>query len=117
MRYVLAVSTVAAVALFTFVGASLADPNLPTVVAHQHFVITADGDWISVGPQVCPAASSPQLQRAFNQFHFNIHHSELPGPSGGPVETLGPQDGAPGLHNGIAADMVGRPCSFVPPSS
>jgi hypothetical protein len=113
MRYFLFIFAVGSVALFALAGPGLADPNLPDVVAHQHFVINAQGDWIPVGPQVCPAGTNPQLQQAFNQFHVNIHHSEIP--PGVPIETLGPQLGAPGLHNGIGADMQGRPCSFVPP--
>jgi hypothetical protein len=113
MRYLLAVFAVASGALFAFAGPGFADPNVPDIPPHQHFVIDATGHWNPVGPQVCPAGSSPQLQKAFNQFHVNIHHSE--NPPGTPIETLGPQQGAPGLHNGIAADMQGRPCSFVPP--
>lgn len=114
MRYFLSAFAVASVALFAIAGPGLADPNVPDITPHQHFVINAEGDWTPVGPQVCPAGSSPELQKAFNQFHVNIHHSELPGT--GVIVTRGPQLGAPGLHNGIAADMVGRPCSFVPPS-
>ena len=114
MRYFLSVVAVAFVALFAFAGAALSDPNLVNAPAHQHFVITPEGAWIPVGPQVCPAGSSPQLQQAFNQFHINIHHSTLPG--SGAIDTVGPQGGAPGLHNGVGADMVGRSCSFVPPS-
>ena len=100
--------------MFAFVSRGNADPNVPDIAPHQHFVINAAGHWIAVGPQVCPAGSSPQLQRAFNQFHVNIHHSE--NPPGTPIETNGPQNGAPGLHNGIGADMQGRPCSFIPPA-
>jgi hypothetical protein len=114
MRYLLVVFAVASTTMFAFVARGHADPNLANIVPHQHFVINAAGDWIAVGPQVCPAGSSPELQRAFNQFHVNIHHSE--NPPGTPIETNGPQGGAPGLHNGIGADMQGRPCSFIPPS-
>jgi len=65
---------------------------VPNVPPHQHFVVTAQGEWIPIGPQVCPAGSTPELlQQAFNQFHVNIHHSEIPGV--GPVDTLGPQGG------------------------
>jgi hypothetical protein len=101
-------------ALLALAGPGFADPSVPNIAPHQHFVVDAQGVWHSVGPQVCPAGSSPQLQKAFNQFHVNIHHSE--NPPGTPIETNGPQGGAPGLHNGIAADMQGRPCGFVPPS-
>ncbi len=113
MRYVLSVVAVASVALLAFAGPGTADPNLVNAPPHKHFVITAQGKWIPVGPQVCPAGTNPQLQRAFNQFHFNIHHSFIPGV--GQIDTLGPQHGAPGLHNQTGADMTGRPCSFVAP--
>lgn len=110
----LSICTVALAALLAFAGPGAADPNLLNAPPHQHFLV-ANGVWTPIGPQVCPAGSSPQLQRAFNQFHFNIHHSELPGGIG-PVDTVGPQDGAPGLHDDLQADMEGRPCSFVPPT-
>ena len=48
--------------------------------------------------------SAKLLQLAFNEFHFNIHDSALPGI--GAIDTLGPQDGAPGLHDGLGADMT-----------
>ena len=102
-------------ALFALAGPGFADPNVPDIRPHQHFVVTAQGAWIPIGPQVCPAGSSPQLQRAFNQFHLNIHHSFFP--DGTPIESNGPPDGAPGLHNSTGADMQGRPCDFVPPPS
>jgi hypothetical protein len=84
------------------VGAILADPNLPNIAPHRHFIRHADGTLTEVGPNVC---DNPRLQNAFNQFHSNVH--QLP-PSG----QLGPV--APGLHNGIQADLVARGCSFVP---
>jgi hypothetical protein len=114
MRSLLLIFVVASTALFALVGTGAADPNLVNAPPHQHFLVK-DGVWTPIGPQVCPAGTNPQLQQAFNQFHFNIHHSELPGVGG--IDTLGPQDGAPGLHNDIQADMEGRPCSFVPPSA
>ncbi len=113
MRNVLSVVAVASVALLVFSGPGIADPILVNAPPHQHFVITAQGEWIPVGPQVCPAGTDLQLQQAFNQFHFNIHHSFIPGV--GQIDTLGPQDGAPGLHDQTGADMTGRPCSFVAP--
>ena len=115
MKYAVLVGAAAsAIAVFAFAGAGVADPNVRDVPPHQHFIITAEGEFIPVGPQVCPAGSRPQLQQAFNQFHLNIHHSFIPGV--GAIDSLGPQDGAPGLHNQIGADMAGFPCSFVPPS-
>jgi hypothetical protein len=115
--HILMLSIVAAAsfALLALAGPGFADPSVPNITPHQHFVVNADGTWVPVGPQVCPAGSSPELQKAFNQFHVNFHHSE--NPPGTPIETNGPQHGAPGLHNGIGADMQGRPCGFVPPSA
>jgi hypothetical protein len=80
-------------------GASLADPNLSDVRRHQHYLQTPNGDLVPIGPDFC---ANPDLQDAFNQFHNNIHHSV--------GETLGPQQGAPGLHNEVGADMTAGPC-------
>jgi hypothetical protein len=112
---VLSIIAVASFGILALAGPGFADPSVPNIQPHQHFVVTAEGQWIPIGPQVCPAGSSPQLQQAFNEFHVNIHHSE--NPPGTPIETNGPQDGAPGLHNGTGSDMQGRPCGFVPPST
>ena len=106
---------VASFGLLALAGPGFSDSSVPNIAPHQHFLVNADGTWVSIGPQVCPAGSSPELQKAFNQFHVNIHHSE--NPPGTSIDTNGPQDGAPGLHNGIGSDMQGRPCGFVPPSA
>ena len=83
------------------VSSATADPNLPDITRHHHYVVQPDGTWVEVGPRVC---ENPALQPAFNQFHYNIHHAL-------PLEgTNGPQDGAPGLHNFKGADLIGRPC-------
>lgn len=110
---VLSIVAAASFGLLALAGPGFADPSVPFIQPHQHFVVTAQGEWVSIGPQVCPAGTRPQLQKAFNQFHVNIHHSE--NPPGTPIETNGPQGGAPGLHNGTGSDMQGRPCNFVPP--
>lgn len=83
-------------------GASLADPpgTLLTIPRHQHYLETPDGDLVPIGPDFC---ANSDLQLAFNQFHYNIHHNSGPA-------TLGPQDGAPGLHDGMAADMTAGGC-------
>ena len=48
------------------------------------------------------------MQQAFNEFHYNIHHSQYPSPTGPViVDTLGPQNGAPGLHNGQGGEIIG----------
>jgi hypothetical protein len=88
--------------LFAFAGTGLADPNLVDVPKHRHFVETATGELVAVGPQVC---ENPNVQQAFNQFPYNIHHTNLP--------SLGPQNGAPALHNFTGADLTFRPCSFT----
>jgi hypothetical protein len=84
-------------------GAALADPpgTLINAPNHRHFIVTPDGDLVPIGPDIC---ANPDLQQAFNEFHYNIHHSEVPGT--GHVDTLGPQDGAPGLHDDLGADMT-----------
>src|SRR5687767_1643734 len=68
------------------VSSASADPNLPDIVPHHHYVQLSDGTLVEVGPRVC---ENPALQPAFNQFHYNIHHAL-------PLEgTNGPQNGAP----------------------
>lgn len=108
-RVVLALSIVGgAIALLAFAGPGFADPSdlfVPQVPPHRHFVVKPDGTRVPVGPQVC---ENPALMPAFEQFHFNIHHSFIPGV--GTVHTLGPQDGAPGLHNGKGADLTATLC-------
>ena len=95
----------ASIVLGAFPGSVFADP--PSMFTdppnHQHFIVTPNGD-VPVGPQIC---NNQDLQLAFNQFHYNIHHSQVPGV--GDVPTLGPQDGAPGLHNDVGAEMKGVP--------
>ena len=87
-------------------GASLADPPDTLIDApnHRHFLVTPNGDLVPIGPDVC---DDPNLQQAFNEFHFNIHHSVLPGI--GAIDTLGPQDGAPGLHDDLGGDLTVLP--------
>ena len=90
-------------------GTSLADPGLPNAGRHQHYIVTPNGDRVPVGPDFC---ANPDLQQAFNQFHFNVHHSEIrvPGVGTVPVDSLGPQHGAPGLHDGMGADLAADVC-------
>jgi hypothetical protein len=94
---------VAGAILAATVVPGLADPNLPNIGAHRHFVRTPDGTLLEVGPRLC---DNPSLQNAFNQFHVNVHVHE--------AGTLGPDQSAPGLHNGRGADLIARGCSFVP---
>lgn len=99
------------IALFTLVGVALADPPgmLVNPPNHRHFLVQPDGTTTPVGPVIC---GHPENQKQFNQFHYNIHHSEYPDLSTMPpttveVPTLGPQDGAPGLHNGKGGEIRG----------
>jgi hypothetical protein len=41
----------------------------PPIFAHRHLLLTPQG-LIPVGPAVC---ENPDLQSAFNQFHYKIH--------------------------------------------
>jgi hypothetical protein len=94
----------AAASVIALVSASpsFADPpgRLLEIGRHQHYLKTPDGDLVAIGPDLC---ANPDLQQAFNQFHYNIHHNSGPA-------TLGPQNGAPGLHDELAADMTAGPC-------
>lgn len=80
-------------------SASLADPGLTDVRDHQHYLQTPN-DPVRIGPDVC---SHPNLQGAFDQFHNNVHHATTAG-------TLGPQHGAPGLHDGEGVELEGGAC-------
>jgi hypothetical protein len=92
-------------------GASVAfaDPNVPDIPAHRHFLQTPSGKLVEVGPRLCDDSS---LQSGFNQFHINIHASATSPTT--PIDTLGPQHGAPGVHNLKGAELVIRPCAFSP---
>ena len=106
----LIVLTIATGALVLGLAAiALADPNVPNISAHRHFVETPSGKLVQVGPRLCDDAS---LQAAFNQFHINIHASATSPTTS--IDTLGPQHGAPGLHNNGGAELVPAPCSFSP---
>ena len=103
----LAALALASIAGLMFAGPTFADPpdTLISPPDHRHFVVTPDGDLVPVGPQIC---GNPKMQQAFNEFHYNIHGSFVPGI--GLVPTLGPQGGAPGLHNDLgAARVIGVP--------
>jgi hypothetical protein len=104
---VLVMGVVLALGAGLLLGANgaLADPNLPNVAPHRHFVETPSGNLVEVGPRVC---GDPSMQHAFNQFHFNIHSSST-APGVG-YDSLGPQHGAPGVHNHQGSDLVIRPC-------
>ena len=89
-RLVLGITAAAAAILFT-VSTTQADPNLGNIPPHRHYVQTPAG-LVEVGPRVC---GNPQLQKAFNQFHNNVHVVSATG--------IGPA--APGLHNGVGGEI------------
>ena len=93
MKPRLAVAGLASMAaILGFVATSHADPNLTNVPKHRHYVQTSTGELVEVGPRVC---DNPDLQRAFNQFHNNIHVASS--------SAIGPA--APGLHNFVGAEL------------
>ena len=84
-------------AVFVTVATTRADPNLHNVPKHRHYVRNESGDLVQVGPRVC---DDPSLQRAFDQFHNNLHSVTATG--------IGPA--APGLHNFQGAELAAGPC-------
>ena len=98
MKARLAVAVVASVAaVLVVVATSNADPNLSNVPKHRHYIRTESGDLVQVGPRLC---DNPDLQRAFNQFHNNIHVAS--------PTSIGPA--APGLHNLQGAEVLSGGC-------
>jgi hypothetical protein len=77
-----------------------ADPNLPNVPPHRHWI---NGQ--QVGPDICDNLGDPATQHAFNEFHNNLHVAT--GFSIGPA--------APGLHNGHGGEIAATPCSVTTP--
>jgi hypothetical protein len=73
-----------------------ADPNPLPVGPHRHFVKNANGTLSQVGPDICAHPDDPGVQRAFLQFHANVHNAAFG--NNGPA--------APGLHNGKGAELV-----------
>jgi len=105
----LGAAVIAATGVLLSAGSIFADPpsTLISPPLHRHFLVLPDGTRIPIGPNLC---TNPELQQAFNEFHYNIHHSESS--PGVPLETNGPQGGAPGLHNGHGAEIIGvRGCA------
>ena len=93
----LVIPVLAVTVIGVLAGPGSADPNLVNVPAHRHW-LGDPANGVQIGPRVC---DNPNVQQAFNQFHFNIHHSFIPPAAGGQgqYDTNGPQDGASGLHN------------------
>ena len=75
---------------------AVADPDLPDIPKHRHYVVKENGTRVEVGPRVC---ENPSLQGAFNQFHSNVHVHVANSP--------GPVPSAPGLHNGEGPEIIG----------
>jgi hypothetical protein len=80
---------------------SFADPGLSNVPPHRHWINTGHG-FAQVGPRVC---DMPSLQRAFNQFHNNLHVAG--------TTSIGPA--APGLHNFKGAELFFTSCAVTNP--
>ena len=96
MRALLA--SVLLVGLIGFSAATAtADPNLNDVPPHRHWIQLTSGERVQVGPIVC---GNPNRQKAFNQFHNNLHAVT---PTG-----IGPA--APGLHNGSGGEITFTGC-------
>jgi hypothetical protein len=73
----LALSAAPALAEHPHLGA----PNEPVVPAHQHYVVTPNGN-LPVGPNACEDGMS----LAFDHFHLNVHRG-VPGTQGTVVAT------------------------------
>jgi len=75
--------------------AAFADPDLSDVSPHRQFIKISATEVVEVGPRVC---DDPDLRSAFNRFHNNLHVTAGFGPA------------APGLHDGIGADITATGC-------
>jgi hypothetical protein len=103
MRSRLIFGVVAVAALLVLAGNSGADPDLSDVPDHRHWVANASGKFVQVGPRVCDNPDSQGVQKAFDQFHNNLH---MVTPTG-----IGPA--APGLHNGKGGEIVPSGCLLL----
>jgi hypothetical protein len=73
------------------------DPPMPPL--HRHYIVLPDGSTHEVGPDWCDNQNDPALELAFYNFHYNVHAT----------------GGAPGLHNGLGAEIRGHPgCGPIP---
>ena len=73
------------------------DPPMPPL--HRHYIVLSDGATEAVGPDWCDNQNDPAIMLAFYHFHYNVHM------------------GAPGLHNGLGAEIKGHPgCGPIPAS-
>ena len=65
-----AVFSTAVVLGLSFAPVADAKGPAPFVPAHVHYLLQQDGTKVFVGPDAC---GRPDLQTAFNNFHWNIH--------------------------------------------
>lgn len=99
VRMLVVIVVAAAAMLLGSVQFAFADPGLPTIPRHRHYIDTPGSDEnVEVGPRVC---ENPDLQGAFNQFHSNLHIA-VPG-------SPGPDQSAPGLHNDVGGEITAIP--------
>jgi hypothetical protein len=96
----LAVLVGSAVLLGIMAVSGRADPNLPNVPAHRHWI-----NGVQVGPDLCDNPGDAAIQRAFNEFHNNLHVAT--------AASIGPA--APGLHNGTGAEIQATSCAQTTP--
>jgi hypothetical protein len=97
MRRLVLLLLVCVVTVLAVATVALGDPDLSNVPAHRHYIETATGELVQVGPRFCDDSS---LQGAFNQFHNNTHVVTATG--------IGPA--APGLHDFRGAELRFGPC-------
>lgn len=106
MRKLLLVSLIAGILIAALLTPGLilaggptvpSDPPMPPL--HRHYIVLPDGTTQAVGPDWCDNQDNPAIKLAFYNFHYNVH---APG-------------GAPGLHNGQGAEIMGHPgCGPIP---
>jgi hypothetical protein len=103
-KWALALGTAALLAISVLLGmmaaSGHADPNLPNVPPHRHWI-----NGVQVGPDICDNLGDAGIQQAFNEFHNNLHIATR--------YSIGPA--APGLHNGRGGEIVPTPCSVTTP--
>jgi hypothetical protein len=97
-----ALAALVATALLLGIAATTghADPNLANVPPHRHWI-----NGVQVGPDICDNPGNAAIQRAFNEFHNNLHVATS--------SSIGPP--APGLHNGRGGEIVPTPCAVTTP--
>jgi hypothetical protein len=101
-RALAAIAVLVATAALLGVGTGRADPNLPNVPAHRHWI---NGN--QVGPNLCDNLDNPGIRKAFNQLHNNLHVAT--------AASVGPA--APGLHNGQGGEIAFTICTVtIPPN-